>query len=84
MKNKYLLEKLAQKIQLKIETEQVHTYLRMFDHLDQLLEEFEKVNIARDAEKMERIDVGVLTLAELEELNNQPVTTKRINSKNFT
>ncbi|KLL03699.1 MAG: hypothetical protein MRERV_35c038 [Mycoplasmataceae bacterium RV_VA103A] len=62
------LQKLAQKVQLEIKEEELQNYLDVFEHLEQLLTDFQKVKIEKKTKPLKRINVGYLTLRDLEKL----------------
>ncbi|CAG8559471.1 9407_t:CDS:2 [Cetraspora pellucida] len=62
------LQKLAQKVQLEIKEEELQNYLDVFKHLEKLLTDFQKVKIEKKTKPLKRIDVGYLTLRDLEKL----------------
>ena len=62
------LQKLAQKVQLEIKEEELQNYLDVFKHLEKLLTDFQKVKIEKKTKPLKRINVGYLTLRDLEKL----------------
>src|ERR1043166_9189902 len=79
------LQKLAQKIQLAIKEEELPAYLEIFEYLEKLLTDFKKVQIGKKVKSMKRIDVGYLTLQDLEKLKknfSQPRVSKKILERN--
>ncbi|CAG8514536.1 7818_t:CDS:2 [Racocetra fulgida] len=62
------LQKLAQKVQLEIKEEELQNYLDVFKHLEKLLTDFQKVKIEKKTKPLKRINVGSLTLRDLEKL----------------
>jgi len=65
------LQKLAEKVQLEIKEEELSAYLETFEHLEKLLTDFKKVQIKKGAKSMKRIEVGYLTLRDLEKLKKK-------------
>jgi len=65
------LRKLAQKVQLEIKEEELSTYLDIFEHLEKLLTDFKKVQVGKKTKSMKRIEVGYLTLRDLEKLKGK-------------
>ncbi|MEG7979277.1 MAG: hypothetical protein NY202_05305 [Mollicutes bacterium UO1] len=74
------LQALAEKVQLEIKEEQLSTYLETFEYLEKLLTDFKKVQVGKGAKSMARIDVGSLTLKDLEKLKKK-FSQQRINKK---
>ena len=64
------LKELSQKIQLEIKEEELTEYLEVFDNLEKLLVNFQKIKGIKKFKPMHRIDVGSLTLSDLEKLKN--------------
>ena len=83
MTKEVLLQKLAEKIQIQIKPEEVKTCLQIFDHLEELLTVFKKTEIKPETTRMERIDVGKLTLQQLEDLSKNFPEPTRIEKKEF-
>ena len=65
------LQKLAQKVQLEIKEEELQNYLDVFNHLEQLLTDFKGVKIEKKTKPLKRINVGHLTLRDLEKLKKK-------------
>jgi len=66
MKKKYLLA-LAKKIQIDIREKEMNGYISFFENFLRLIEEFKKEKITEGTKIMDRIDLGFLTLGDLEE-----------------
>lgn len=62
------LKTLAQKIQLKIDDNKLANFVRIFDDLNPIITNFEKLSIEENIEPMKGIDLGSLTLDDLEEI----------------
>ena len=74
------LQKLAEKVQLEIRAEEISTYLETFAFLEKLLADFKKVRVGKKIKPMARIDVGFLSLKDLERLKkefSQPRISKK-------
>jgi len=65
------LQKLAEKVQLGIKEEEFSAYLETFKHLEKLLTDFQKVQMKKGTKSMKRIEVGYLTLRDLEKLKKK-------------
>ena len=65
------LQKLAQKVQLEIKEEELQNYLDIFKHLEELLTDFKKVKLGKKTQPLKRINVGYLTLRDLEKLKKK-------------
>lgn len=81
------LKELAQKIQLEIKEEELTEYLEAFENLEKSLANFQKIKGVEKFKPMNRIDVGHLTMSDLEKLktnfSQQKVSKKTLqnNSK---
>jgi Asp-tRNA(Asn)/Glu-tRNA(Gln) amidotransferase C subunit len=74
------LQKLAEKVQLEIKEEEISTYLKTFEFLEKLLVDFKKVQIGKKIKPMTRINVGSLSLKDLEKLKKK-FSQSRISKK---
>jgi hypothetical protein len=74
------LQALAQKIQLEIKEEELSTYLEIFEHLEKLTENFQKTKIGKQTKLMARIEIGHLTLEDLEKIKKQ-FSSRRVSKK---
>jgi len=62
------VKELAKKIQLEINEEEVNKYLATFNELEKLLINFQEIKAVKKFKPMNRIDVGYLTLSEINKL----------------
>jgi len=76
------LQKMAQKLQLKVKSEEIPTYLEIFDKLEELLTNFRQVKLRTKTKSLTRINVGYLTLKDLEKMKKKFFQTK-IGKKTF-
>ena len=79
------LQKLAQKVQLEIKEGELSTYLDIFQHLEKLLADFKKVRVGKKTKSLKRIEIGYLTLRDLEKIKenlSQPRISKKDQAKN--
>ncbi|CAI2187692.1 5088_t:CDS:2, partial [Funneliformis geosporum] len=65
------LQKLAQKVQLELNENEVLACLETFAHLEKLLSNFKKEQVGKRTKPMARIKVGHLTLKDLTRLKKQ-------------
>jgi Asp-tRNA(Asn)/Glu-tRNA(Gln) amidotransferase C subunit len=75
------LRKLAQKIQLELKENELTEYAQEFNQLEKLLTNFKKVKINQRIKPMARINVGYLTLSDLEKVKKK--SSPLINKKNL-
>jgi len=64
------VKELAKKIQLEIKEEELSEYLVTFNKLEKLLINFQEIKAIKKFKSMNRIDVGYLTLSEIDKLKN--------------
>lgn len=79
------LQKLAQKVQLEIKEDEMSSCLETFAHLEKLLINFKKEQVGKRAKPMVRINVGHLTLKDLNKLKEeftQPRISKEDQARN--
>src|SRR3954451_9775336 len=79
------LQKLAQKVQLEIKENELAACLETFAHLEKLLTNFKKEPIGKRTKPMARINVGHLTLKDLNRLKKkftQPRISKEDQARN--
>ena len=62
------IKELAKKIQLEIKEEELSEYLATFNELEKLLINFQEIKAVKKFKPMNRIDVGYLTLSEIDKL----------------
>ncbi|CAI2188856.1 18685_t:CDS:2, partial [Funneliformis geosporum] len=74
------LEKLAQKVQLEIKESELSFCLETFSHLEKLLTNFKKEKVGKRIKPMARINVGHLTLKDLNRLKKK-FTQSRISKE---
>ena len=74
------LKELAQKIQLEIKEEELREYSELFNNLEKSLVNFQKIKGVKKFKPMNRIDVGYLTLSELEKLTKN-FSQQKVNKK---
>ena len=65
------IQELAQKIQLEIKPDEMPDCLEIFQHLEELLVNFKKTKIKKDLKIMTQINIGYLTLSNLEKLKKK-------------
>src|SRR3954471_693876 len=81
------LQDLANKVQIGAEEKELTEYLEGFEQLEKILADFKKIKIGKKIMPMTRIDVGYLTLSDLEKItknfSQQKVSKKTLqnNSK---
>jgi Asp-tRNA(Asn)/Glu-tRNA(Gln) amidotransferase C subunit len=79
------LQKLAQKVQLEIKENELSSCLETFAHLEKLLTNFKKEPVGKRVKPMVRINVGHLTLKDLNRLKKkfaQPRISKEDQARN--
>src|SRR3954453_12100510 len=82
---KKALQKLALKVQLEINENELLSCLETFEHLEKLLNSFKKEQVGKRTKPMDRIDIGHLTLKDLTKLKKkftQSRIDKKVQSKN--
>ena len=86
MKNKEL-GNLAQKVQLEIKEVELPHYLKTFNRLEKILAKFRNVEIGLKKRSTKRINIGYLTLKDLEKLTKKyssPRISKKVLESNAT
>ena len=74
------LQDLANKVQIGADEKELTEYLENFEQLEKSLADFKKIKIGKKVMPMTRINVGYLTLSDLEKLTkNFPI--KKISKK---
>lgn len=74
------LQDLANKVQIVVEEKELTEHLENFEQLAKILADFKQIKIGKKAMPMTRIDVGYLTLSDLEKLTKN-FLIKKISKK---
>nr|CAG8502355.1 3139_t:CDS:2 [Entrophospora candida] len=74
------LENLAKKVQLEIKEADLTHYLKTFNRLEKMLTKFKNVKVGSEKNSIKRMNIGYLTLKDLEELTKN-YSSPRISKK---
>ena len=81
------LENLAEKVQLEIKKAGLPHYLKTFNRLEKMLTKFKNVKVGSKKNSIKRMNIGYLTLKDLEELTKKyssPRISKKVLENNAT